>query len=159
MPKKTMPQFEILERSGIGPVKLGMTRSQVRDALAHYPDSGLDQNSHPTLDYAFGNSLQIEYDAAGHAQFIGAGFYSGCGCDYMFRNRRVGEYEAQELFCTLAKINGGSHEFNEYDYFFPNIMMTVWDADSQYDYLGGESRAVYGQVGVANDKYRDAVSR
>lgn len=55
-----MPQFEIMERSGIGPVKLGMTRTQVRDALATYTDNGLDQNSHPTLDYAFGNSLQIE---------------------------------------------------------------------------------------------------
>jgi hypothetical protein len=159
MPQTMMPQFEILERSGIGPVRLGMTRSQVRDALAHFPDSGLDQDSHPTLDYAFGNSLQIEYDDAGHAQFIGAGFYKGCGCDYMFRDRHVGEYGANELFRVLAEIDGGSHDFNEYDYFFPNIMMTVWDADSQYDYLGGESRAVYGQIGVANQTYCDAAER
>lgn len=95
----------------------------------------------------------------GRVQFIGASFYKGCGCDYIFRNRHVGEYAANELFRILAEIDGGGHEFNECHYFFPNIMMTVWEADSQYDYLGGESRDVYGQVGLANEKYRDAIGR
>ena len=71
----------------------------------------------------------------------------------------IGEYTAQELFQLLADLDGGgNHEFNDYEYYFPNIMMTVWDADSQCDYLGGESRPVYGQVGVANNRYHDALS-
>jgi hypothetical protein len=148
-----MPQFEIQEHTGVGPVKLGMTRPQVCEALAKYSDNGLDQVSHQTLDYAFGNSLQIEYDDQGHAQFIGVGFYSGCGCDFTFRGRHVGEYTAYDLFKALAKIDGGTHEFTENEYFFPNIMMTVWEADSQYDYMGGESRPVFGQVGVASERY------
>lgn len=136
-------------------MKLGMNRAQVREALSSYSNNDLDQISNPTLDYAFGNSLQIEYDDAGHAQFIGVGGYLGCGCDYVFRDRLVGAYSAQELFNLLADLDGGgNHVFNDTEYFFPNIMMTVWEADSQYDYLGGESRPVYGQVGVANSRYR-----
>lgn len=151
-----MPTFEIQPHIGVGPVKLGMTRSQVRDAISEYADNGLDQASHPTLDYAFGNSLQVEYDNEGHARFIGVGFYSGCGCDYMFRGRHIGEYSAVKLFQVLAELDGNpEHEFSDSEYYFPKIMINVWDADSQYDYLGGESRPVYGQVGVVGQGYRE----
>ncbi len=78
MTQHPVPQLEIVPHQGVGPVKLGMTRIQVREALAAYADTELDQLTSPTLDYAFGNSLQIEYDENGHAQFIGVGFYSEC---------------------------------------------------------------------------------
>lgn len=77
----------------------------------------------------------------------------------MFRHRHIGDYGSNELFCVLAEIDGGRLDFIEYDYLFSNIMMTVWDADSQYDYLGGKSRVVYGQVGVASQTYRDTTGR
>ena len=160
MPQESAPHFAIQEHVGVGPVKLGMTRTEVRDALSAHDGNGLDQTSEPTLDYAFGNSLQIEYDDHGHAQFIGVGYYNGCGCDYTFHDRHIGEYSAQELFQLLAGLDGDdNHDLNNSEYYFPNIMMTVWDADSQYDYLGGESRPVYGQVGVANKQYHDAIDR
>lgn len=150
-----MPTFEIQPHIGIGPVKLGMTRSQVRDAISTYADNGLDQASHPTLDYAFGNSLQVEYDDEGYVRFIGVGFYSGCGCDYMFQGQHIGVYSAAELFQVLAELDGdANHKFSDSEYLFPKIMINVWDADSQYAYLGGESRPVYGQVGIAGQGHR-----
>lgn len=150
-----MPEFDINEGNGVGPVLLGADRASVRKALAPFPDNGLDQESNPTLDYAFGNSLQIEYDADGRAQFIGIGFYNGCGADYRFRGRHIGEYSARELFETLSSLDPDDHQFNADEYYFPSIRMTVWEADEQYDYLGGETRPVYGQVGVANESYAE----
>lgn len=150
-----MFRFKINPKVGVGPVLLGMTREEVRNALSDCTD--LDQASHPTLDYAFGNSLQIEYDEDGNAHFIGAGYYSGCGCDFEFNGRHIGEYTATELFALLTELDGGEHSFKSDQYFFPNIMMNVWEADAQYDYLGGESNPVYGQVGVANQNYCDNV--
>lgn len=148
------PAFEITPHDSVGPVKLGMTRTQVRHVLTVLPESGLDQGSNAKLDYAFGNSLQIEYDNAGFVHFIGVGYYPHCGCHYLFKSRHIGEFSAMELFEVLAEMDGGTHEFNSDSYFFPSLRMTVWDADSQYDYLGGESRPVYGQVGIASESYR-----
>lgn len=160
MSQESAPQFAIQEHGGVGPIKLSMTRSQVNDSLSAFPENGLNQTSRPTIDYAFGNSLQIEYDDDGHAQFIGVSFYNGCGYEYTFHGRHISEYSAQELFQVLADLDGNAdHKFNESEYYFPNIMMTVWDADSQYDYMGGKSRPVYCQVGVANKRYHDAIDR
>lgn len=160
MPQTRPPYFEIQPHNGVGPVKLGMTRPQVAIALSAYLGNGLNQTSDPSVDYAFGNSLQIEYDNNGHALFIGVAFYSGCGCDYTLLGRHIGDFPAAELFQVLDELDGGTnHSFNESEYYFPNIRMTVWEADSQYDYLGGESRPVYGQVGVANARYDDRATQ
>ena len=156
IPLEPMHRFEIVPNVGVGPVLLGMMREQVRDAI--FSCSDLDQSSHPTLDYAFGNSHQIEYDGDGHAQFMGVGYFTGCGCDYEFRGRHIGDYTARELFELLADLDDCKHTYDPNSYFFQKIMMNVWDADEQYDYRGGESTPVYGQVGIANQQYTDSIS-
>ena len=147
------PEFEIIEHVGVGPIRLGADRATVAAALAAIPDSGLDQSA-ATMDYAFGNSLQIEYGSSGHARFVGIGYYAGCGCDFTFRGQHIGDYSAKALFALLATLDGQSSlEFHPDAFYFPAIRMTVWDADSQYDYRGGEQTPVYGQVGVASPEY------
>ncbi len=153
-----MSQLEIKPNDGVGPVKLGMTRSQVRDALTSYDNHRLDQVSRPTLDYAFGNSLQIEYDNAGQVQFIGVGFYDDCGCDYWFADRHIAEYEASELFALLAKLDKSNPEFTRSEHCFQSIGIVVFGADPEYDYLGDYQRPVYAQVSVINQQYLDAVA-
>ena len=153
-----IPKFEIVEHVGVGPIRLGADRATVAAALAAIPDSGLDQTA-ATMDYAFGNSLQIEYGFSGHAHFIGIGHYSGCGCDFIFHGRHIGDYSAEALFTLLATLDGQSGlEFQSDQFYFPSIRMTVWHADSQYDYRGGELTPVYGQVGVASPEYPSSPS-
>ena len=149
-------RFEMIPGIGVGPVLLGMSREQVRHALTTCAD--LDQTSQPKLDYAFGNCLQIEYDDDGHVHFIGVGYYTGCGCDFEFRGRHIAAYSSHELFALLSQADGGDHSYDHDGYFFPNIMVNVWEADEQYDYLGKETKPVYGQVGIANQKYCDRSS-
>lgn len=158
MARKKNPVFEILPGVGVGPVKLAMTRGQVFTVLLPYEDIATSEDMDPTTDYAFGNSLQIEYGRDGTVQFIGIGYYTNCGCEYMFQDRAIGTYSAKELFELLAKLDGGKHRYDSNEYFFPKIMMTVWEADDQYDYVGGHKKPVYGQVGVANQQYIDAIS-
>jgi hypothetical protein len=151
-------QLDINPHDGVGPVKLGMTRSAVKTALSSYDNHRLDQ-SDETLDYAFGNSLQIEYDNDGHVQFIGAGFYEDCGCDYWFADRHIAEYEASELFALLSKLDKTNPEFSpRSEHCFKSIGIVVSVADPQYDYLGDYQRPVYGQVSVINQQYLDAVA-
>lgn len=153
-----IPTFEILPGKSIGPIDLGMSQEEVKAALQSYIDSGLDQTTSPTSDYAFGNSLVVEYGRSGGAQFIGASYYNNCGCEYIFQGRHVSSYSAESLFELLAGLNQTPDiEFDEYQYFFSNIGVTVWNADSQYDYLNGEETPVFGQMGVVNDEYAKAI--
>lgn len=153
-----IPEFEIIEHVGVGPVRLGADRATVEAALGAIPDSRLDQSA-ATMDYAFGNSLQIEYGASGYAHFIGIGYYNGCGCDFTFRGRHIGDYSAEALFVLLSTLDGQRGlEFLSDEFYFPAIRMTVWDADSQYDYRGGKLMPVYGQVGVASPEYQSSPS-
>jgi hypothetical protein len=151
-------QLDINPGDGVGPVKLGMTRSAVKAALSGHANHQLDQSSRETLDYAFGNSLQIEYDNAGHVQFIGVGFYEDCGCDYWFADRHIAEYEAPELFSLLSKLDKTNPEFTRSGHCFKSIGVVVSGADPQYDYLGDHQRPVYGEVCVVNQQYFDAVA-
>jgi hypothetical protein len=151
-------QLDITPHDGVGPVKLGMTRSAVKTALSSYDNHRLDQ-SDETLDYAFGNSLQIEYDNDGHVQFIGVGFYEDCGCDYWFADRHIAEYEASELFALLSQLDKSNPVFTPHsEHCFASIGVVVSGADPQYDYLGDHQRPVYGQVSVINQQYLDAVA-
>ncbi|MCK9740495.1 hypothetical protein [Pseudomonas syringae] len=56
-----------------------------------------------------------------------------------------------------ASDDSGSHEFDRYEYFFPNQILTLWDADEQYDRQGEEELEVWGQVGIGNDAYVAAI--
>ncbi|EPJ81519.1 hypothetical protein CFII68_18785 [Pseudomonas sp. CFII68] len=40
---------------------------------------------------------------------------------------------------------------------FPNQILTLWDADEQYDRQGGERREVWGQVGIGTNAYMAAI--
>jgi hypothetical protein len=151
-----IPEFEILEHIGVGPIRLGADRAAVAAAVAAIPDNGLDQTA-ATIDYAFGNSLQIEYGSSGHAQFIGVGYYAGCGCDFTFRGQHIGDYSAEALFDLLSALDGQSgSQFQPNEFYFRTIHMNVWDADSQYDYRGGKQTPVYGQVGVSSPEYHSS---
>jgi hypothetical protein len=149
-PKTTLA---IQPHIGVGPIQLGMTRSQVHQALSTIPNNSLDQTTAATLDYAFGNSLQIEYDPSGHIMFIGVGFYDDCGCDYSFHDRHIGDYPAPELFAHLASLDDSNPDYHPGEHCFKTIMIVVSGASLEYDCRGGHSRSVYGQVCVVNQQY------
>jgi hypothetical protein len=57
----------------------------------------------------------------------------------------------------VAAADSGPHVFDRYEYCSPNQILTLWDADEQYDRQGGEEREVWGQIGIGSKEYVAAV--
>ena len=103
------------------------------------------------------SSLQIEFDQCDQVQYIGVGFYPGCGAEFKIFDVNPFNKSSTELFEIISGHSSGIHEYSPVEYLWDDIITTVWDADSQYDYLGGEIKNVYGSVGVGNLTYLAAI--
>lgn len=102
-----------------------------------------------SLDYFCENSIQVEY-YEGTAGFIGVASHAMFTAIYQGRN--VFDTPAKDLFALAADLDvSGSHRFNRNEYMFPKQILTLWDADTQYDPL--ERRAIWGQVGLGDARY------
>ena len=148
-----MLEMKIEPHVGIGPVKLGATRSAARAALA---EIGMAlEMSRETMDYFPG--IQVEY-TSDLVSFIGVSWNRSYIATY--RGVNVFDLPADDLFSSVALHDKfGDHTFNTYDYVFPNQILTLWDANEQYDRTGKESRTVWAQVGLGNDVYLGAVMK
>ncbi|WP_227387720.1 hypothetical protein [Pseudoalteromonas piscicida] len=142
--------FEIKPNEKIGPIALGVTREEVRAILGDDAFSGTSGES----DYYFSNAIQIEFEN-NIADFIGVSFSS----DYtvFYQDVNVFDLESEELFILIASHESNEHKYNASEYVFPDQIITLWDADSQYDRIGGESRPIWGQVGIGSKSYLKAV--
>lgn len=137
-----MLELELQPGIGVGPIKLGGSQSAVRQALK---DFGFELDaSHGRSDYFDG--IQVEYTNYA-CTFIGVCWSKR----YIlkFQETDVFNISAEKLFDLLEDHDGsGKHEFNIYEYEFPNQLVRLWDADKQYDRMGRESRVVWAQVGL-----------
>lgn len=150
-----MVTFEILPLQAIGPVRLGATRMETRGVMAAigFP---LEQGR-GDLDYFCSAAIQVSYDADGKVLFIGVA--GSAAFTVIFRGINVFNLPAAELFLVMADADGpGLHEFNRYEYCFPNQILTLWDADEQYDREGGETRLIWNQVGIGSGAYLAAIA-
>lgn len=109
------------------------------------------------MDYCCSSSIQVEYDDDDRVDFIGASYDHRILVTYKEQN--VFDLTADELFGLINAQEDQPSEFNDYEHVFPHQIVTLWDADSQYDYLGGEIRPVWAQVGVGNASYLDAIRK
>lgn len=148
----------IAPHEGIGPFKLNAGRADIRAAAGtlRLPSSG----QHAESDYFAEESLQVEYDAAGKAQFIGISplvdVYRAT-----FAGLDVADTEAADLFRKMAEADGGDHVFEPDGYLFPRQILLVWAADKENDRLrsGRAARLIWGQVGVGTPAYKATVER
>ena len=144
--------FEIEPHIGIGAVKLGMSPKEVKNTIG----SSFYCHSTETMDYYFENTLQIEY-SAGLVTFIGISFSN----EYtvLFLGKNVFDIEASLLFELFSRNEKGSHSYSSSEYLFPEQILTLWDADEQYDKIGGEQRVIWAQVGLGSKSYLEAVNK
>lgn len=140
-----MHKFQIEPHLGIGPIQLGVSRTALQVTLASigFPL----ERTHGRLDYFCEAAIQVEYDEQWRSKFIGVSCHQAYSVFYSGVN--VFDKPAADLFALIAGQDGsGSHIFCSNGYTFPNQMLTLWDADSQYDRLGGELRIIWAQVGI-----------
>src|SRR5688572_23971077 len=113
-------------------------------------------SSREVIEFFCENSIQTECDENGRVMFIGV----SCDDAFVARYRGVDVFDvtARELFRMAAEADGsGDHAFDKLEYRFPNQVLTLWNADPQYDHRGKGTREVWGQVGLGNAAYVAAV--
>lgn len=151
----TPPTLEIFPLQGLGTVRLGSSRADVRTALSSY---GFPlERSHHSLDYFCDASIQVEFDPNDHAWFIGI----SCANQWiaLYKGQDIFLLSASELFDLVATHdNSGVHQFEPSEYRFPNQILTLWDSDTQYDHKGHYVRPVWAQVGIGNAAYLAAIT-
>jgi hypothetical protein len=140
---------------GIGPFKLGSSRDEIRRCMAAI---GLPfESERGQMDYCCSSSIQVEYDDEGATDFIGTSFDERILVTYEGQN--VFDLPAEALFELINTHEDKPSEYNDYEHVFPSQIVTLWDADSQYDRLGGEIRPVWAQVGVGSVTYLKAIRK
>jgi hypothetical protein len=156
-PARKKPHLTIVPGEGVGPIRFGMKRKDVRAAMAKIK---LKLNySHKAMDY-FGreNAVQVEF-IRGTASFIGI---AAGGLRFTSSIHDVEPFDtpARALFRLLAKHDGAKGaKYNAAEHLFRNTIVTLYDADEQYDHRGGGSRVVWAQVGVGDPRYLAAIDR
>lgn len=117
-------KLEINPRVGVDPVRLGMSREEVKGAIGEAFYSG----SHNNSDYYFENSLQVEF-CDDMAWFIGMSYSD----EYvtLYQGINVFDIEASQLFERMTKNESQPHRYDSSEYCFPDQILTLWDADGE----------------------------
>jgi len=140
--------LEIFPGIGVGPVLFGMDRQAVVSSLAGV---GLHQaGSHDAeLIYFADNALQVEF-IDGLASFI------GLWSTALFEVRLYGidpfDTAAPDVFQIIADHEPEPHRYDHAGYVFPTTILTLYEADKQYDRLKSE-RVMWGQIGLGDKRY------
>jgi hypothetical protein len=146
-------EFELLPRVGAGPLRFGMPRADVRSTM-----SGLGfplDNEYLTLDHFCESAVRVEYTDESLS------FIEFWCHDYTvprYRGTDVFSVTAEELFMIIGAFDGGGpHVYDPLEYLFPDQIISLWGADSQYDLRTRHTRIVWGTVGLGDARYLQAV--
>ncbi|EDM25948.1 hypothetical protein LNTAR_06264 [Lentisphaera araneosa HTCC2155] len=149
-----MIRLEIKPHIGIGPILLGSTKEEARTALSQI---GFElEHSIDVMDYFCNSGIQIEYSKTGIVEFIG----TSCEPNHftvIYNDVNVFNTKATELFELINQNESELKPYNDYEFMFPDQIITLWDAQEQYDRYENESRVIWAQVGLGNESYKKEV--
>ena len=143
-------EFLINPHDGIGSIKLGMPREQIKELLA-----GFYTLSDGASDFYFDTCLQIEFEND-LVDFIGVS--QNENYKLMFGGIDAFDVDGITLFNAISANESVVHSLNESEYIFPDQIVTLWDMDEQYDYLGNHKRKVWAQIGIGTKSYLKVVN-
>lgn len=152
---KTVPILNIAPLQAIGPVRLGSSRTDAREALSAF---GFPLEwSRGASDYFCDGSIQVECGPDDQVWFIGIS--ASCRFTTHFQGKDIFSLSAMDIFSLVAAADhSGPHYFKPSEYLFPNQIIALWDADEQYDRQGNETRPVWAQFGIGNSSYAAAIA-
>jgi hypothetical protein len=108
------------------------------------------------LDYLCEGAMQLEYGRSGLLQFIGFACHELTVPTYAGVD--VFSVTAYDLFRLISKGEGSvPHLYNRHGFRFPVQILTLWDADTQYDHRTHRTREIWGEVGIGSAEYLSAV--
>jgi hypothetical protein len=108
------------------------------------------------IDRADEGNIALEYDEGWKLQHIGL----AVSAHFVARYEGIDVFDlaAPELFAMIAKRDGtGEHTYEPNDYVFRGQIISLWEADEQYDRRRNETRPIYGSIGLGNETYLKAI--
>jgi len=149
-----MKELTITPLIGVGPLVLGKNQDWCRSALKAF---GFPvTSSRRFIDRADDGCIALEYDESWNLQHIGLAVSE----HFIARYEGVDVFDiaAPELFAKIAqKEKTGDHVYDPSEYVFRGQIISLWEADEQYDRRRGETRPIYGSFGVGNQVYLNAI--
>ncbi|MCP4360701.1 MAG: hypothetical protein GY796_22055 [Chloroflexi bacterium] len=148
-------KLELTPGQGCLPIRLGILRQFSRIEMENIGLPPAD--SHGSLDYYHNNSIQIAFDDDDRSSFIGIA--TDKEIELLFRGHDLFKMPAREVFNIISKFEtDNSVEFNEDGCIFPGQIITLWEADDQYDWYTDGTTETWGQIGVGSETYLKAIS-
>jgi hypothetical protein len=146
-----MLTFTMWPLVGIGPIKFGMTRSEVRGILADLGQPKATLRS-PNTDCFFQNAFQVSYDEDGRVEFI----ETAASSDFqvLFHDSSLHEMTAEDAVQLVSQFAeyDKNHPEQGYSYIFPALQLSLWRPVVPADPDDTEGRH-FEAVGVGKEAY------
>jgi hypothetical protein len=151
-----LPRFVLEPGHGVEPVRFGMTREQVAEAMARAGGNPPRAIGAGTAGY-FDGTFRVSFGDEGRVDFIE--FASRLDGELLFDGRDVFDVPAEELVQLVSQHDAFAPELSRPpgEYTFPDLILTLWGAAEQYDHKGGRRRRVWAAVGLGAPTYLAAV--
>lgn len=136
--------------------ELGRDVSSSKDDAALLRKLGIDPPEGVSrTDFYIDNALQVEITDKDRVSFIGIAPHADVLAT--LNGRDVFDIPGQALFDELKnRFDAADIDFDDSEILFPKQILTLWNADPQYD-VKGERFPVWGQIGVGTPEYLKAV--
>lgn len=147
-------RFEIEPHVGIAPIRFGMSRADVVQEMAKI-GGGNPVDKGGVIDCFFNNGFQVSYrdDTVEFIEVCNEPDHT-----FVLAGMDVFDMPANELVARLEALDSVDPVLSDnYSYCFPNLIVSLWEADEQYDRKGGEKRPIFGAVGIGDERYLAAI--
>lgn len=149
-------RFEIEPHVGIAPIRFGMSRADVVWEMTKIGGGNPVAKSNG-IDCFFNNAFQVSY-RDGTVEFIEV--YNEPDHTFILAGLDVFDAPADQLVARLEALDSVDSELSDKcSYCFSNLIVSLWEADEQYDRKGGETRPIFGAVGIGDDRYLAAIQQ
>ncbi len=145
-----MRRFEIQPKVGLGPIRFGMTRAEVRAEL------GAPESEHDEREWYL-EDMAVDFDADGRVEFIETAESAHFEVVFMDSNMHaIAANAAVVLLQTVAPYDDSAPELG-YSYIFPSIQLSLWrpvipDAEQDPEDQNGRR---FEAIGIGREGYFD----
>ena len=118
--------YDVVPDQGAGPVRLGMTRQECRDAMPEAPEEFRKLAEDPqTTDAFHESSFQVFYDAADRVEYVELSRH-GTAFRARFDGEPILELDADVAVALVARRAAGGTDDGGYAYVFPTLSLSLW---------------------------------
>jgi hypothetical protein len=153
--------FDVRPLDGVGPVRFGMSRADVRAVLGEpsYAQERAPGGQGPAgKDYFFENAFQVTYDAVGEVDFIELARHA---IRALYSGAPVLELAANNAVALVARDAAFDASVPEHpvSFAFPTLELSLWRSCVPEDDPDGDAGRHFEAIGIGRRGYIDALRR